>query len=235
MQSGRRTFLLQSLALIATSGQMSAMPHVVLLGDSIFDNAAYTNGKPDVLAQLRQVLPPGWKASLLARDGATTEGIGSQLAQLPRDATHMVLSVGGNNALMRESLLQASAKSMADAIIQLADTVGEFETAYRKAIAACLTHHLPLTICTIYNGNFADARYRRLTRTAVALFDDVILRTAIEHRLKVIELRLVCTRPEDYANEIEPSSAGAARIARAIKAAVAEPVAEGRGAFVLGG
>lgn len=241
MQNGRRNFLQQFLSLLAISAQVPVMPHVaamshvVLLGDSIFDNGAYTNGKLDVLAHLRQVLPHSWRASLLARDGATTEGIASQLAQLPRDATHLVLSVGGNNALMRQNLLQASTTSTADAIIQLADAVGEFEAAYRKVIMACLAHRLPLVICTIYNGNFADARYCRLTRTAVALFDDVIVRTAIEYRIKLIELRQVCTRPEDYANEIEPSSTGAAKIARVIAAAVAGPVAEGRGAFMLGG
>ncbi|MDP8949728.1 MAG: SGNH/GDSL hydrolase family protein, partial [Actinomycetota bacterium] len=31
-----------------------AMNHVVLLGDSIFDNAAYVGGAPDVVRQVRQ-------------------------------------------------------------------------------------------------------------------------------------------------------------------------------------
>jgi hypothetical protein len=229
----RRRFLHQSVALLAAPALKPASPHLVLLGDSIFDNGAYTGGKPDVTAQLRKVLPRNWKATLLARDGATTAGIPEQLAQLPPDATHLVLSVGGNNALMRQSLLQASAASTADALAMLADAILEFESAYRKAIAACLAHRLPLAVCTIYNGNFEDARYRRLTRTALALFDDAILRTAVEHRLRTIELRLICSRPEDYANQIEPSSIGAAKIARAIAAVVAEGGAPG--AFVYGG
>jgi hypothetical protein len=29
------------------------MPHLILLGDSILDNAAYTEGGPDVVTQLR--------------------------------------------------------------------------------------------------------------------------------------------------------------------------------------
>lgn len=33
------------------------MPHIVLLGDSIFDNAHYTLGGPDVIAQVRKLLP----------------------------------------------------------------------------------------------------------------------------------------------------------------------------------
>lgn len=44
------------------------MPHVVLLGDSIFDNLKYVQPEPDVVSQLREVLPAGWKASLRAVD-----------------------------------------------------------------------------------------------------------------------------------------------------------------------
>ena len=82
------------------------MPHIILLGDSIFDNAAYTSGGPDVISQVRQLLPSGNRASLLALDGATTEHVPSQLGRMPPDATHLVLSVGGNNALMNSSILR---------------------------------------------------------------------------------------------------------------------------------
>jgi hypothetical protein len=234
MNQHRRRFLQQSAVLLAASDAMAAMPHLVLLGDSIFDNGAYTGGKPDVIAQVRKTMPQDWKATLLARDGATTDGIPAQLARLPRDATHLVLSVGGNDALMRQGLLQAPAGSAAEAILMLADAVQFFETAYRKAVVACLAPRLPLVVCTVYNGNFDDARYRRLARTAIALFNDAILRTALDHRLKVIELRYVCALPEDYANPIEPSSIGAAKIARAIALAVSERP-PGHGALLLGG
>ena len=99
------------------------MSHLILLDDSIFDNAAYTEGGPDVVMQLRAALPAGWAASLLAIDGSTTDDIAVQ-----------------------------------------------------------------------------------------------ILRVAISHRLPVIDLRAICASPEDYANPIEPSSAGGAKIARAIAA-----------------
>jgi hypothetical protein len=35
------------------------MAHIILLGDSIFDNGVYVPGGPDVVKQLRQVLPAG--------------------------------------------------------------------------------------------------------------------------------------------------------------------------------
>src|SRR4051812_3797588 len=42
------------------------MGHVVLLGDSIFDNAAYVGGRPAVIDQVRAGLPDGWHATLNA-------------------------------------------------------------------------------------------------------------------------------------------------------------------------
>lgn len=48
------------------------------------------------------------------------------------------------------------------------------------------------------------------------LFNDVILRVAFEHRAAVIDLRLVCTEFEDYANPIEPSGHGGLKIAKRI-------------------
>jgi hypothetical protein len=42
------------------------MSHVVLLGDSIFDNARYVPGRPAVIEQVRQALPRHWQATLLA-------------------------------------------------------------------------------------------------------------------------------------------------------------------------
>ena len=55
----------------ALMGNDDAVGHVVLLGDSIFDNAAYVAGAPDVVRQVRQRLPQGSKATLAAVDGST--------------------------------------------------------------------------------------------------------------------------------------------------------------------
>jgi hypothetical protein len=196
------------------------MPHVVLLGDSIFDNAAYTTGGPDVITQLSQLLPDGWRASLLAVDGHRTEDVARQIARLPREATHLVLSVGGNDALSHISILDQPAVSSSQVLGLLADVRDDFEQRYRKLVTALVKRELPLVICTIYNGNFPDAHFQRLASTALCVFNDVILRVAFERVLGVIDLRLVCNEPADYANPIEPSERGGAKIARAIAAAV---------------
>jgi len=194
------------------------MPHLILLGGSIFDNAAYTEGGRDVVTQLNDLLPAGWAASLLAVDGSITDDIAGQVGCLPADATHLVLSVGGNDALQQAHLLFTPAASTEEAVGLLADMAEQFEHDYRAALAACLRPGLPLTACTIYNGNFPDPAYQRLVTTALALFNDAILRVAIAHRLAVIDLRAICANPEDHANPIEPSSVGGEKIARVIAA-----------------
>jgi hypothetical protein len=192
------------------------MPHVVLIGDSILDNAAYTRGGPDVVSQVRGLLPPGWEATLLAVDGSTTDHVADQIGRLPKQATHLVLSVGGNNALMHLGILEAPVSSMTTSIEALADIAADFEKRYRVAIAACLDTALPLAVCTVYNGCFEDRSFQRIASTTLTVFNDAIIRVAIEHALPVIDLRSVCVTSADYANSIEPSSVGGAKIARVI-------------------
>jgi GDSL-like Lipase/Acylhydrolase family len=192
------------------------MPSVVLIGDSIFDNARYTSGQPDVISHVHGLIPAGWQATLLAVDGATTNDIPAQLRRLPPDATHLVLSVGGNNAIMNADVLTTPVQLAREALVALAEISRSFEETYCQAVEACLESRLPLALCTIYNGRFEDAAYQRMIGVALMVFNDVILRVAIKFALAVIDLRFVCTSPEDYANPIEPSSAGGAKIARAI-------------------
>lgn len=209
------------------------MNHLVLLGDSILDNGSYTAGGPAVITHVEQQLPHAWRATLCAVDGSTTEDIHDQLKALPGDATHLLLSVGGNNALLRAEVLETPVTSSGEALLLLSEVAAEFELNYRRAVSACLSRNLPLVVCTIYHGNFPEPSYQRRVVVALTLFNDVIIRTAVENRLRVIDLRLVCTSPEDYANPIEPSASGGAKIARAIVRTVIEQNPTGRGANVV--
>jgi hypothetical protein len=80
------------------------MNHVVLLGDSIFDNEGYVNGGLTVIDHLKSLLSPSWKATLLAKDGSTTREIADQLLRLPSDTTHIMVNAGGNNALSQMAI-----------------------------------------------------------------------------------------------------------------------------------
>src|SRR5919107_5620424 len=131
-------------------GNAVSVSHVVLLGDSIFDNAAYVAGAPDVVRQVRQRLPYGSKATLVAVDGSTTRDMREQLRRLPTDATHLLVSVGGNDALNNSDFLTTPARSTTEALLGLADIGDEFERGYLAMLAETLAHGLPTAICTVY-------------------------------------------------------------------------------------
>ena len=189
--------------------------HITLLGDSIFDNAAYTGGEPDVVAHLRDLLSSGSKATLCAVDGSTTADLMGQLKRVPADTSHVVLSIGGNDALLNSDLLGTPVRSTGEALARFAKRVSGFEMSYRAAVDGVLALDRDTTICTIYNGNL-ESIDPTVARVALMLFNDVILRVAFEHKLRVIDLRLVCTEPSDYVNQIEPSGRGGRKIAEAI-------------------
>jgi hypothetical protein len=189
--------------------------HVVLLGDSIFANAAYTHGGPDVLTHLRGVLPIDWRGTLCAVNGATTHDLASQLTCVPSDASHLVVSIGGNDALQNSDLLSMRLTSSAEVLEAFADRLAAFERAYRSVIRHIVALGRPTVVCTIYNGALEPER-AAIARLGVALFNDVILRTAMNMGLDVVELRAVCTEQADYANPIEPSDQGGLKIARAV-------------------
>ena len=132
------------------------MGHIVLLGDSVFDNAAYTGSEPDVVTHLRSVLPSGWRATLCAVDGATTTALPSQARCVPADATHLFVSIGGNDALGNIDLLSTPVRSTADALTLFGRRVAAFEQSYRRGLAPVLALRKPVTLCTIYNGDLPD-------------------------------------------------------------------------------
>ena len=86
------------LSLQKKTPPMTAPLHIALLGDSIFDNARYVPDGLAVTDYLRRCLTLD-RITLLATDGDTTRDVSAQLQRLPRDTTHLVLSVGGNDAL----------------------------------------------------------------------------------------------------------------------------------------
>ena len=197
------------------------MAHLVLLGDSIFDNAPYVGEQPEVITQLRAKLPVSWNATLKAIDGDKIDDVYAQL-ELPEDATHLILSVGGNNALSHLNILNQSVVSSAQVFNGLADISEQFEQQYQKLLSKILSFDLPTAICTIYYPNHSTRLERRIAIAALATFNDVIIRQAFGSGIPLIDLRLTCNEPQDYANPIEPSSIGGEKITNAIMNVVLE-------------
>ena len=189
--------------------------HITLLGDSILDNRAYTMGEPDVATHLQRLLTDSVDVTLCAVDGSTTSDLSPQIKNVPSSASHIVVSIGGNDALLNSDLLKTPVASTTEALMLFGESIREFELAYGSAIDGILKFQRPTAICTIYNGNL-DPPEAALARIALMMFNDVILRCGFERHLTVIDLRLVCNEPSDYANPIEPSGSGGFKIAKAI-------------------
>jgi len=191
------------------------MGHVVLLGDSIFDNARYVPDRPPVIDQLRQALSKGWVATLLAVDGHVTEDVANQLRKIPVDATHLVVSAGGNDALGESSILGEAAGTVGEALGRIHDVRERFRTSYRAMLQWLAAVGKPTAVCTVYD---AIPGLGPAEQTALGAFNEVILREAFLAGLPVVDLRLVCDRSADYSHvsAIEPSAVGGAKIVRAI-------------------
>src|SRR5262245_15817252 len=106
--------------------------HVILLGDSIFDNAAYVPDRPAVIDQLRRSLPEGWRATLLAIDGHCADNVARQLSALPTDATHLFVSAGGNDALGESFTLREKVVTVGDSLDLFHEIGTRFRGVYRE-------------------------------------------------------------------------------------------------------
>ncbi len=208
------------------------MTHVVLCGDSIFDNRPYVEpDEPDVTEQVNDLLPEGAKATRLATDGDVTQGVVRQMQSLPIDATHLFISVGGNDALGGINVFTEPVSNVGEALIQVSNLRNQFEVQYRDMLQHVLSKKLSLTVCTIYyprfhsqnlervfplGGNVNGEIFQQMAMAALASYNDVIFRNAFQLKVPLIDLRVLCDEDEDFANPIEPSAKGGKKIARAI-------------------
>jgi lysophospholipase L1-like esterase len=195
--------------------------NIILLGDSTIDNASYTSGGASVLDHLHSLLGPEGAVTILAVDGSMTKGVMDQLSAVPSEATHVFMSVGGNDVMMRVDVLKRSASTVSEALIALAEVAEDFDSDYRRCLRAVLQLGLPTSICTIYNGAFdEETGEQTVITTALRVFNDVIVQAALDAGLTIVDLRRVCSCRSDFANPIEPNVAGGRKIAESVLNAV---------------
>jgi hypothetical protein len=193
--------------------------HIVLLGDSIFDNAGYVDEGDSVIEQLANKLPDGVKATLLAVDGDVTNDVYAQLENLPEDATHIFISCGGNDALRIANILNKPVQSVGEAMDVFTEIKNQFQQRYSKMLLAVKGKSARISICTVHDS---VPEYTERALTALSMFNEVILATAFKLNAPVIDLRLACDDPRDYSpvSPIEPSKYGGEKITDLILAVI---------------
>ena len=210
------------------------MKHIILAGDSVFDNRSYVkDGEPDVRDQLAHLLADGDRVTLIAEDGGINEDLSKQLDNIPKDATHLFISTGGNDALMHIDSFSESVSTIGDALDSFNEMVQEFEKEYIKMLTNTIKYGLKTTLCTIYNPCFdhdnidrikymfpPNTNFKKLQRrstTALPLFNNIIFQEAFNFGLPLMDLRLIFNDKADYSNPIEPSVVGGIKMAKIIK------------------
>ncbi len=158
------------------------------------------------------------------------------------EATHIVMSIGGNDLLQNISFLQMTSKlsEVMDKDARIGkwgarelnpsrnkvfeetyfEIIKPMQQKYESIVANLSNYRAKLLLCTVYEGDlvdsdeFSDVIYS--SKTMLSIFNDVVYRTAQKYNGKVLELRDIFVTPEDYANPIEPSHRGGQKFAKEI-------------------
>ncbi len=139
--------------------------------DQIDEYSKYLlHSRPEIVAVLRSLVKKRAMLSvhfdngdsfllttLLAVDGSVAAGVARQLPGVPADATHLFVSVGGNDALGEMRILQMPAASGVDVFNELANVAAAFEERYERMLGAVRELGKPTAVCTIYYPRYPDA------------------------------------------------------------------------------
>jgi lysophospholipase L1-like esterase len=192
---------------------------VLLLGDSIVDNAEYVRPRePDVASQLASLLP-SHTVIRRAVDGAKSGDVLAWQTDEVENAGHVILSAGGNDALEHIDLLEDAGERRAkDVLVSLWSVREQFRRSYVTLLARLALARRPVLVLTVYNPCFHahgfDTAYQQAAEGAISIINDVIQQEARRRSFDILELRTLFTDQADYANPIEPSAIGGAKLAK---------------------
>jgi hypothetical protein len=190
--------------------------HLVLLGDAL-QNIDLGKGQAESTLVPRPRNP--WKLTVLQPPEVLRQ---SRVRAIPAEVTHIGICVDGGWAIETSGLLKGRAQSIQDALDTLASAADEFENMFARLIAAAAEASVPTIVCTLVPARYAESSQQRVAATALAIFNDRVLRRAAAARLSVVELRLVCDEDSDYASETLLSHAGVRKVANVARSALYE-------------
>lgn len=198
------------------------MQHLVLMGDSIFDNGPYVDEGESVSEVLAVLLKGRAKVTLLAVDGDCSTDVPKQLQRLPEDASLVVISCGGNDALHAFYEICCEPVSSIEQALGCFVAIREkFRSDYKQLLQSTLERVDHVAVCTVYSSMPETSELPETSDRALALlalFNEIILQEAAALRLPIVDLRSVCVDSGDYSelSPIEPSGTGAMKISNVI-------------------
>jgi hypothetical protein len=188
--------------------------HLVLLGDAL-QNIDLGKGQAESTLVPRPRNP--WKLTVLQPPEVLRQG---RVRAIPAEVSHIGICVDGGWAIETSGLLQGGAQTIREALDVLALAADEFENMFARLIAAATEAGVPTIVCTLVPARYVEPSQHRVAATALAIFNDRILRRSIAARLSIVELRLVCDEASDYASETLLSSTGVRKVANVARSAL---------------
>jgi lysophospholipase L1-like esterase len=192
--------------------------HLALLGDSVFDSRAYLPGAPNAAERVRQAADPlrPIRTSLMAVSGSRLRDLPRQVARTPDDATHLVVSIGGNDVLDLGARLRQGAGGWLERMRSAEPLLAEFRERYAAACEAVAALSMQTAVCALYQPPVSDPMLRMLASAVSDVVNKVVTDEARDRGFDVIDLRKICRAPEDFYDPIHPSARAADKIAKVI-------------------
>jgi hypothetical protein len=192
--------------------------NVVLLGDSVLDNKAYVQAhEPDVRTQLAMLLGDAHEVTLCASNRSTTVDVLDQLDTIPEGATHLVVTMGGDNLIDQLTYVDAPASTTKESLIIMSALSEQFRKLYNESLQSILKLGIPTIACTMHDPHFDDDTILAVSVVALQVFNDCIYQEASQAGIPLIELRSICNKEADFANSIELSAVGGQKLADVIE------------------
>ena len=190
--------------------------HLVLLGDAL-ENIDLGIEQAEAVLVPRPRNP--WKLTVLEPPQVLERG---WARVIPLDASHIGICLDGGLAIEASGLLRGGAQSIQGALEALSSAADQFEEIFTKLVAAALETGLPTVLCTLVPARHQEPSHQRAAATALAIFNDRVLRQAVAASLSVVDLRFVCDEESDYATETLLSLTGVRKVANVGRTALYE-------------
>jgi hypothetical protein len=194
--------------------------HVVLLGDALLEDYRTIDKTP---GKLENDILPGtrdeWKLSVIPTAEVAQEG---PVHPLPRDATHAMIFIEGNQAIEQSGLLDGRPDAYGRTLEQLWLAADEFERTLERLIHVAQAARLVIMVCTMFPPNYKDPVRQRTACAALAVFNDRVSKSAARAGASLIDLRLACNDPSDYDKPTLLSKSGVQKVANVIRFAMYE-------------
>jgi hypothetical protein len=206
----------QSISVQEGGSSPDVIRHLVLLGDALENLDLGLDPTEDVLVPKPR---NPWKLTVLEPPQLLERG---WAREIPIDATHIGICVDGGWAIDASGLLRGRAQSVSEALETLAAAADQFEEIFARLVTVALEAGLPTVVCTLVPSHHQDLSRQRAVSSALAIFNDRILRQAVKANLSVVDLRFVCDEESDYATETLLSRAGVRKVANVGRSALYE-------------